>query len=172
MIIAARVVRIRGDNIDTDVLYPGPFLNIEDPEVMKDYLFEGLDPALRARLRGHTALVVDSNFGSGSSREHVPRAMKASGVRCVIARSFARIFYRNCINLGLLAVAAPRVVDAAEDDAILTMDLEAQVAEIEGSTISLSGLDPFILETIAAGGFVEWARDHPPIKAATESVSR
>ena len=95
MIVDARIVRIHGDDIDTDVLYPGPFLDIEDPELMKNHLFEGLDPALRDRLGGDTALVVDSNFGSGSSREHVPRAMKASGVKCVVARSFARIFYRN-----------------------------------------------------------------------------
>ena len=66
MIIEGRVVRIRGDNIDTDVLYPGPFLNLEDLELMKNHLFEGLDPLLRNRLHGDTALVVDSNFGSGS----------------------------------------------------------------------------------------------------------
>jgi 3-isopropylmalate/(R)-2-methylmalate dehydratase small subunit len=163
MIIEARVVRITGDNIDTDVLYPGPFLNIEEPDLMKHHLFEGLDPALRERLGGDTALVVDSNFGSGSSREHVPRAMKASGVRCVIGRSFARIFYRNCINLGLLAIAAPKLVDCVEDDASLKLDLAARFATIGNSTIELSGLHPFILEAITAGGFVEWAREHPPL---------
>lgn len=166
MIIQARVVRIRGENIDTDVLYPGPFLNIEDPELMKEYLFEGLDPSLRGRLGGDTALVVDSNFGSGSSREHVPRAMKASGVRCVVARSFARIFYRNCINLGLLAVAAPWVVDLVVDDEPIVIDLDAKVAEVQGQIVPLSGLHPFILEAIDAGGFVEWARQHPPASAA------
>lgn len=162
MIIEGRVVRIRGDNIDTDVLYPGPFLNLEDPELMKNHLFEGLDPLLRNRLHGDTALVVDSNFGSGSSREHVPRAMKASGVRCVIARSFARIFYRNCINLGLLALAEPCLVDLARDDDVLAIDLEAEIVTIGHSTLPLLGLHPFIVEAIAAGGFVEWAREHPP----------
>ena len=166
MIIEARAVRIRGDNIDTDVLYPGPFLNIEDPELMKAHLFEGLDPALRDRLGGDTALIVDSNFGSGSSREHVPRAMKASGVRCVIAHSFARIFFRNCINLGLLAVAAPDVVDRAVDDGMLVIDLEAELVEVAGSILRLPGINPFVLEAIVAGGFVEWARAHPPTPTA------
>lgn len=167
-----RVVRIHGDDIDTDVLYPGPFLNIEDPELMKNHLFEGLDPTLRERLGGDTALVVDANFGSGSSREHVPRAMKSSGVRCVVARSFARIFYRNCINLGLLAVAAPEIVAAADDDALLSIDLAARTAAIGGRTIPLAGLNPLIVETVAAGGFVEWARQHPPASARDGGVVR
>lgn len=162
MIVRARVVRVRGDNIDTDVLYPGPFLNIEEPELMKAHLFEGLDPDLRGRLGNDTALVVDENFGSGSSREHVPRAMKASGVRCVVAKSFARIFHRNCINLGLLAIVAPEAVDAVADDDILTIDLETRTLEVPGKTIALPGLHPFIVDTITAGGFVEWAQLNPP----------
>ena len=162
MTIEARIVRIHGDDIDTDVLYPGPFLNIEDPASMADHLFEGLDPALRDRLGGDTALVADANFGCGSSREHVPQAMKASGVRCVIARSFARIFYRNCINLGLLALAQPDLCDAAKDDEVITIDLERRTATLGGTVTPLRGLHPFILEAVAAGGFVEWSRTHPP----------
>jgi len=160
--IDARILRIRGDDIDTDVLYPGPFLDIEDPELMKDHLFEGLDPSLRDRLGGDTALVVDSNFGAGSSREHVPRAMKASGVTCVIARSFARIFYRNCINLGLLALAQPEISDRARDDQVISIDLERGSATLDGVEMPLRGLHPFIAEAVAAGGFVEWARANPP----------
>ena len=79
---------------------------------MTEHLFEGLDPSLRDRLGGDTALVVGSNFGAGSSREHVPQAMAASGIRFLVGKSFARIFYRNCINLGLPAVIAPEAVDA------------------------------------------------------------
>src|SRR5262245_14055713 len=129
---------------------------------MKAHLFEGLDPSLRARLGGDTALVVDANFGSGSSREHVPRAMKASGVRCVIARSFARIFYRNCINLGLLALALPEIRGRARDDETISIDLERGVATLDGDVVPLRGLHPFIVDAVAAGGFVEWARAHPP----------
>jgi 3-isopropylmalate/(R)-2-methylmalate dehydratase small subunit len=160
--IDARIVCIRGDDIDTDVLYPGPFLDIEDPERMKEHLFEGLDPTLRERLGGDTALVVDANFGCGSSREHVPRAMKASGVKCVIARSFARIFYRNCINLGLLALAEPQLSDAATDGATISIDLAGRTATLGDNITPLRGLHPFIVEAVAAGGFVEWSRAHPP----------
>ena len=102
---------VPGDNIDTDVMYPGAYLNVEDPEQMAQYLFEGFDPTLRARLVDGTILVVGSNFGIGSSREHVPLAMKGSGIRGVVGRSFARIFYRNCVNLGLAIVACPDAVD-------------------------------------------------------------
>ena len=164
MTIDARIVRIHGDDIDTDVLYPGPFLDIEDPELMKDHLFDGLNPALRKRLGGDTALVVDANFGCGSSREHVPQAMRASGVRCVIARSFARIFYRNCINLGLLALAQPELTDAAKDDEVISIDLENRTATLDGSVTPLRGLHPFIVEAVAAGGFVEWSQAHPPVR--------
>ena len=87
VIVEGTAVVIAEDNVDTDVLYPGPFLNIEDPEKMKPHLFEGLDPSLRDQLVGDTVLVVGENFGSGSSREHVPQSMRASGVRCVVGRS-------------------------------------------------------------------------------------
>jgi 3-isopropylmalate/(R)-2-methylmalate dehydratase small subunit len=156
--IDARIVRIHGDDIDTDVLYPGPFLDIEDPELMKDHLFEGLDPALRGRLGGDTALVVDSNFGCGSSREHVPQAMKASGVKCVIARSFARIFYRNCINLGLPAVVCPEAVDAAHPDSTVVIDLAEGRLEVDGAAFAFPRLPPALQETVEAGGLIEAAR--------------
>jgi 3-isopropylmalate/(R)-2-methylmalate dehydratase small subunit len=163
VIIEATAIRIRGDDIDTDVRYPGPFLNIEDPDQMKNHLFEGLDPLLRNRLVGHTALILDANFGSGSSREHVVRSMKASGVRCVIGKSFARIFYRNCINLGLLAIPAPEIVERVADHARLRVDLEAETVTVEGQVLAIPPLHPFILEAVRCGGFVEWARQHSPV---------
>ena len=114
MKIEGAAVIIEADNVNTDVLYPGPYLNIDDPEQMKHYLFEGLDPSLREKLGGGpTILVVGNNFGGGSSREHVPLAMKAWGIGAVVGRTFARIFYRNCINLGLPAIACPEAVGAA-----------------------------------------------------------
>ena len=89
---------------------------------MAQYLFEGFDPTLRERLVDGTILVVGANFGIGSSREHVPLAMKGSGVRGVVGRSFARIFYRNCVNLGLAIVACPEAVDAARDGSRVAID--------------------------------------------------
>ena len=87
--------------------------------------------------------------------------MKASGVKCVIAHSFARIFYRNCINLGLLALAQPELSDAAKDDEVISIDLDRRTATLAGAVTPLRGLHPFIVEAVAAGGFVEWARSHP-----------
>ena len=116
LIIEGRAVVIAGDNVDTDVMYPGEFLNIEDPDAMKAHLFEGYDPALRVELGDDAIIVTGWNFGIGSSREHVPLAMKAWGVRCVLGRSFARIFRRNCVNLGLLALVCPDAVEAVRRD--------------------------------------------------------
>ena len=113
MIIEGRAVVIAGDDVDTDVMYPGQFLNIEDPELMKAHLFEGYDPALRDQLGPDTIIVAGANFGLGSSREHVVQAMKAWGVRCLVGVSFARIFRRNAVNLGLPALECAGAAGAA-----------------------------------------------------------
>lgn len=152
---------IREDDVDTDVLYPGAFLNVTDVEQMRAHLFEGLDPSLRDQLGGDTALVVGANFGMGSSREHAPQAMRASGVRFLVGKSFARIFYRNCINLGLPAVIAPDVVDAAEPGATLGLDLEAGTVAVDGRSFTTQPLPPFMREMVDAGGLVAWMRQQP-----------
>jgi 3-isopropylmalate/(R)-2-methylmalate dehydratase small subunit len=158
MSLEGRGIVIREDNIDTDVLYPGAYLNVTDVEKMKQYLFEGFDPSLRDQLGGDTALVVGSNFGAGSSREHVPQAMAASGIRFLVGRSFARIFYRNCINLGLPAVMAPEAVDAASPGSALELDLEAGVVTVDGETYPLTPVPEFMREMFTAGGLVPWMR--------------
>jgi 3-isopropylmalate/(R)-2-methylmalate dehydratase small subunit len=158
MIVTATIVRVHGDDIDTDVLYPGPYLNIEEPRLMAEHLFDGLDPAIRDRLVGDTALVVDSNFGVGSSREHVPRAMRALGVRCVIGRSFARSLFRNCINLGLLALKVPELVEVATDGESVSVDLEAGTARTGAHEITLPSQHRVVREICECGGLVPWAR--------------
>jgi 3-isopropylmalate/(R)-2-methylmalate dehydratase small subunit len=155
VIVEGHAVVVAGDDLDTDVMYPGAFLNIEDPAEMAAHLFEGYDPALRARLTGDTILVVGANFGIGSSREHVPQAMKANGIRGVVGRSFARIFYRNCVNLGLAAVACPDAVDAAVDGSRVAIDTAGAV-EVDGRRFAAPPAPPFLLELGAAGGLVEW----------------
>lgn len=158
MIIEGTALVIAQDNVDTDVLYPGPYLNIVDPQQMKRYLFEGLDPSLRDQLREDTILVVGENFGTGSSREHVPLAMKAWGIRCLVGKSFARIFYRNCINLGLLAIPCREAAEAARDGSRLHVDTDVGVIEVDGRTFQMSVLPPFLLDIITAGGLEAWAR--------------
>ncbi len=158
MKLEGRAVVIAQDNVDTDVLYPGPYLNVTDVETMKRYLFEGLDPSLRDELGGDTALVVGENFGPGSSREHVPQAMKAWGIQFLVGRSFARIFGRNCLNLGLPIVTCPAAVDAAKPGSILRLDLAAGRVEVDGTSFDVPSFPPFMRELIAAGGLVESLR--------------
>lgn len=158
MIIEGRAVVVPGDDVNTDVLYPGPFLNIDEPVRMKDYLFEGLDPSLRNRLGGPTVLVVGRNFGGGSSREHVPLAMKAWGVEAVVGRSFARIFFRNCINLGLPAIVCPEAADAAGHDATIRIAAEEGAIVVNGREFSASVLPPFVIDMVKRGGLVPYVR--------------
>jgi 3-isopropylmalate/(R)-2-methylmalate dehydratase small subunit len=146
---------VPGDDVDTDVMYPGSFLNVEDPAEMAKHLFEGFDPTLRERLVDGTILVVGANFGIGSSREHVPLAMRASGVRGVIGRSFARIFYRNCVNLGLAIVPCPGAARAARDGSRIVIDAAGMV-EVDGGAFPAPVASPFVLELGAAGGLAGW----------------
>ncbi len=158
MIVSGKAVVVPGTNIDTDVLYPGIYLNIDDPDLMKPYLFEGLDPSLRDQLEGDTVLVVGANFGMGSSREHVPLAMKASGVSCVIGSSFARIFYRNCINLALPALSCPEAVDAAKPGSEISVDAAVGKVIVDGKEFVATPVPPFMLEMLERGGLIPWAQ--------------
>jgi 3-isopropylmalate/(R)-2-methylmalate dehydratase small subunit len=158
VIIEGRAVVIPGDNVDTDVMYPGQYLNIDDPEQMKPYLFEGFDPTLREQLGGDAIIVSGWNFGLGSSREHVVQAMKAWGVRCVVGRSFARIFRRNCINLGLPVLEAPEAAEAAKPGSSIRIDTDTGTVEVDGTAFQAAPIDDFVLELQDSGGLVPWAQ--------------
>jgi 3-isopropylmalate/(R)-2-methylmalate dehydratase small subunit len=156
MIIEGRAIVIAEDNVDTDVLYPGQYLNVLDVAEMPKYLFDGLDPALREQLGGDTILVAWENFGTGSSRENVPMAMKAAGIRCVLARSFARIFHRNCINLGLPAMASAEAAAAARPGSLVRITTETGTIEVDGRAFAAQPLPEFVVELLNAGGLVPW----------------
>jgi 3-isopropylmalate/(R)-2-methylmalate dehydratase small subunit len=158
VIIQGTAVLIPDADVNTDVLYPGPFLNIDDPEQMKHHLFDGLDPSLRDLLIGDTVLVVGDNFGGGSSREHVPLAMKASGIRAVLGKSFARIFFRNCINLGLPAITCVPAVDATHPGSDIRIIAEQGKVEVDGTPFAVAPIPPFIIDMISGGGLVNWVR--------------
>jgi len=158
VIYEGRALVIAQDNVDTDVLYPGQFLNVLDPREMTRYLFEGLDPGLRDRLAPETILVAAENFGTGSSRENVPLAMRAAGIRCLVARSFARIFHRNCVNLGLPALACPEAAAAARDGSTIRIEPATGEITVDGQTFLAQPLPPFMLELLDAGGLVPWVR--------------
>jgi 3-isopropylmalate/(R)-2-methylmalate dehydratase small subunit len=158
VIIGGRAVLVPGKNVDTDVLYPGIYLNIDDPELMKPYLFEGLDASLRDQLSGDTVLVVGENFGMGSSREHVPLAMKAWGVRCILGHSFARIFHRNCINLGLAVISCPLAAAASKSGSRVEIDTDSGTVEVDGSEFQAAPIPAFMLDMLAQGGLIPWAQ--------------
>lgn len=159
MILEGKAVVIGGDNVDTDVLYPGAYLSIDDPEKMKPYLFEGLNPSLRDHLDGPTVLVVGENFGAGSSREHVPHAMKASGIVCVLGKSFARIFHRNCINLGLPVITHANAAFTAKSGAHIRVDTDEGEIKVDGERFETAPVPAFVRDMLASGGLIPWARE-------------
>jgi 3-isopropylmalate/(R)-2-methylmalate dehydratase small subunit len=156
VIVEGTALVIPQDHVDTDVLYPGKYLSVLDSKEMARHLFDGLDPTLRDRLTPRTILLAGENFGTGSSRENVPTAMRAAGILCVVAKSFARIFHRNCINLGLPAIACPDAVAAARDGSAIRVLPETGVVEVDGEAFASAPLPPFMLELLQTGGLVPW----------------
>lgn len=113
-----------GDNIDTDVIIPARYLNTSDPQELAQHCMEDLDKEFKNKVQEGNILVVGENFGSGSSREHAPIAIKASGISCIIAKSFARIFFRNAINIGLPILECKEAVDGIEEGDIVLVDTD------------------------------------------------
>ena len=159
MIIEGRAVVIPGDDVDTDVMYPGQFLNIEDPELMKAHLFEGYDPALRDQLGPDTIIVTGANFGLGSSREHVVQAMKAWGVRCLVGASFARILRRNAVNLGLPVLECAGAAGAARPGSQIRIDTDTGEVDVDGQVFRAQPVPAFVVDLACSGGLVPWARE-------------
>jgi len=147
-----------GDDIDTDVILPGRYLSLTDPAQLAQHVFEGIDPEFVARVQPGDILIAGSNFGSGSSREHAPIGLKALGLSCVIAASFARIFYRNAINLGLPILICPEAARAAKPADQIRVDTDTGSVEVAGQVFHAQPFPPFLQELIAAGGLVPWVR--------------
>lgn len=149
-----------GDNVDTDQIIAGRYLSLTDPRELGEHCFEVGYPDLSGRLQGGDVIVAGENFGCGSSREHAVVALKALGASCVIARSFARIFFRNCVNLGLPPLECPDLVEHTEAGDELSIDLTAgQVANLtKGLTFEFTPLPPLIEEILAAGDLTTYVR--------------
>jgi 3-isopropylmalate/(R)-2-methylmalate dehydratase small subunit len=158
--LRGRVRAVLGDNIDTDMIYPGRYLNITDREKTAEHLFELAYPELRANLEAGDIIVAGRNFGCGSSREQAAAALKFAGVGAVIAGSFARIFFRNAINLGLPAVVAPQASLACAAGDELEIDLVAgEIRNLSGNrVVEAAALDPRAVELIAAGGLIPYLK--------------
>ena len=145
-----------GDNVDTDVIIPARYLNTASREELAVHCMEDIDPDFPKKVKPGDLIVAGENFGCGSSREHAPMAIQASGVSCVIARSFARIFYRNAINIGLPILECPEAADAiaAGDRVSVDFDSGLILDETTGKSFTAAPFPPFILDIIREGGLI------------------
>jgi 3-isopropylmalate/(R)-2-methylmalate dehydratase small subunit len=146
-----------GDNIDTDVIIPARYLNTIDKKELASHCMEDIDLDFKNKVEEGDIMVAGANFGCGSSREHAPIAIKESGISLVIAESFARIFYRNSINIGLAILECPEAAKAISDGDKLEADLDAGIIynRSTGESFKTSPFPEFIQKIIANGGLVE-----------------
>jgi len=146
-----------GDNVDTDVILPGKYLVLMDPKDLAQHAMEGLDPTFPGKAKKGVIVVGGKNFGCGSSREQAPLALKYAGVQCVLAESFARIFFRNAINIGLPVIECKGIWAAVENCDELAVDFEAgEIRNLsKGQSLHVTKLPSFILEILADGGLIE-----------------
>ena len=149
-----------GDNIDTDVIIPARYLNTSNPQELALHCMEDIDKSFVPGVKAGDIMVADNNFGCGSSREHAPVAIKASGITCVIAATFARIFYRNAINIGLPLLEVGDVVKKIKAGDVLSVDLESGeiVNTTSGETIKATPLPGFIQDIARAGGLINYVK--------------
>jgi 3-isopropylmalate/(R)-2-methylmalate dehydratase small subunit len=149
-----------GDNVDTDAIIPARYLNMSTAGELAAHCMEDLDESFAARVQAGDVIVAGENFGCGSSREHAALAIRGAHVGCVIARSFARIFYRNAINVGLPILECPAAVEGAEQGHRLQIELEAgRVRNLTtGQVYHADPYPPFMIKIIDAGGLVPHTR--------------
>lgn len=160
MVIEGRVWKL-GDNVDTDQLLPGRYLSLTDPAELAAHCLEDVRPDFGRQVRPGDIIIAGENMGCGSSREHAPLALKALGISCLVAKSFARIFFRNAINLGLVALTCPEAAGAIEDGDRVRVDLAS--GRIENLSrpfeATFSPLPAFLVEIVDAGGMTAYVRD-------------
>ena len=144
------------DNVDTDVIIPARYLNTQDAKELASHCMEDIDKSFVAKVQPGDVMVGGWNFGCGSSREHAPLCIKTSGISVVIAKSFARIFYRNSINIGLPILECEAAADAIAAGDLVSVDFDTGVItdETTGATFQAEPFPPFIQEIIAAGGLM------------------
>ena len=150
-----------GDDVNTDFILPGIYLELTDPDEMGRHAMEGIDPEFAGKVRPGDVVVGGRNFGLGSSREHAPIALKRSGVSAVIAEGFARIFYRNATNLGLPALECPNVSKEIKTGDTVEVDLVEGTIIVNGTkTLSFVPVPEFMMEILAAGGLREYIKQN------------
>lgn len=147
-----------GDNVDTDVIIPARYLNSSDPKELATHCMEDLDKDFLSKMKPGDIMVAEKNFGCGSSREHAPIAIKACGISCVIAETFARIFYRNAINIGLPIIECPEAVAGINDGDEVTVDFDSGIITnvTKGTSFKGQPFPEFMQKIIDAEGLVNY----------------
>ena len=160
MKIEGKVFRY-GDNVDTDVIIPARYLNTSDPKELAKHCMEDVDAEFVSAIRPGDIIVAGRNFGCGSSREHAPLAIKASGISCVVAATFARIFYRNALNIGLpiLECSAAAEEIAAGDVGAVDLGKGTIVDRTTGKTFDAEPFPPFMQKLVDAGGLAAFMKE-------------
>ncbi len=150
-----------GDNVDTDVIIPARYLNSSDPAELAQHCMEDIDKDFSKRMKKGDIIVASKNFGCGSSREHAPISIKASGISCVIAETFARIFYRNAINIGLPIIECPEASKGIGDGDEVEIDFNTGIITdiTKGTTYQGQAFPEFMQKLIAAGGLVNYINE-------------
>jgi 3-isopropylmalate/(R)-2-methylmalate dehydratase small subunit len=156
MIFTGKVWKF-GDNIDTDAIIPARYLNTSDPQELAAHCMEDADPEFVKKIKAGDIIVGGENFGCGSSREHAPIAIKTAGISCVIAKSFARIFYRNAFNMGLPIFESAELWAAINEGAEITVDSKAgTITTVQGKrTFHINPIPPFMEQLITGGGLIK-----------------
>ena len=149
-----------GDNVDTDVIIPARYLSVSTESELAPHCMEDLDATFVKEVQKGDIIVAGSNFGCGSSREHAPVAIMGAGISCVIAASYARIFLRNAINIGLPIMECPEAIDGIEKDDIVEVDLEKGIItnKNKNRTWTAHAFPPFLRDLIDTGGLIPWVR--------------
>ena len=149
-----------GANIDTDAIIPARYLNLSEPAELARHCMEDIDAEFVKRVKPGDIMVASTNFGCGSSREHAPLAIKASGISCVIAQSFARIFFRNAINIGLPLLECEEAPDNIQAGDVVEVDLSTGTIKNlnNGKTFTAKPYPDFMAGIISAGGLIEYTR--------------
>ena len=151
-----------GDNINTDDIIPAIYLVTTDEKELAKHCFEGLRPELLKKIESGDIIMAGENFGCGSSREHAPKALKGLGVSCVVAKSFARIFYRNAINIGLPIVECPSICDETDEGEEIEIEFEKGIAKNlkRKREYHFAVYPEFLREIISAGGLMKYGRSN------------
>ena len=153
-------VRKYGADVNTDVIIPARYLMLDDPDELAQHCMEDIDEGFLKKVKAGDIMMATTNFGCGSSREHAPLAIKASGVSCIIAQSFARIFFRNAINIGLPLLECEEAVDKTKAGDTLEVDLSnGRIKNLtSGMTFTAKPYPDFMAELISAGGLIEYTK--------------